>query len=105
MFEEVLCEFLGVKYVLVFNSVILVFLMFYRNFSEFSVDCNEIIIIFISFVVMVNMFLESGYIFVFVGIKNDGNIDELVLEKFINERIKVIVSVDYVGKSVEVESV
>lgn len=90
---------------LVFNSVILVFLMFYRNFSDFNVDCNEIIIIFMSFIVMVNMFLESGYRFVFVEVKNDGNIDELVLEKFIIKKIKVIVSVDYVGKSVEIESI
>lgn len=105
LFEEALCEFLGVKHALVFNSATSALLTLYRNFSEFSADRNEIITTPISFVATANMLLESGYTPVFAGIKNDGNIDELALEKLINERTKAIVSVDYAGKSVEVESV
>ncbi len=105
LFEEALCEFLGVKHALVFNSATSALLTLYRNFSDFSADCNEIITTPISFVATANMLLESGYKPVFAGIKNDGNIDELALEKLINKKTKAIVSVDYAGKSVEIESI
>ncbi|WRF23726.1 UDP-4-amino-4,6-dideoxy-N-acetyl-beta-L-altrosamine transaminase [Helicobacter pylori] len=105
LFEEALCEFLGVKHALVFNSATSALLTLYRNFSEFSADCNEIITTPISFVATANMLLESGYAPVFAGIKNDGNIDELALEKLITKKTKAIVSVDYAGKSVEVGSI
>ncbi|GAA7491365.1 UDP-4-amino-4,6-dideoxy-N-acetyl-beta-L-altrosamine transaminase [Helicobacter pylori] len=105
LFEEALCEFLGVKHALVFNSATSALLTLYRNFSDFNADCNEIITTPISFVATANMLLESGYKPVFAEIKNDGNIDELVLEKLINEKTKAIVSVDYAGKSVEIGSI
>ncbi len=105
LFEEALCEFLGVKHALVFNSATSALLTLYRNFSDFSADCNEIITTPISFVATANMLLESGYKPVFAGIKNDGNIDELALEKLITKKTKAIVSVDYAGKSVEIESI
>ncbi|GAA8991800.1 UDP-4-amino-4,6-dideoxy-N-acetyl-beta-L-altrosamine transaminase [Helicobacter pylori] len=105
LFEEALCEFLGVKHALVFNSATSALLTLYRNFSDFNADCNEIITTPISFVATANMLLESGYTPVFAGIKNDGNIDELALEKLINKKTKAIVSVDYAGKSVEIESI
>ncbi|RVZ01255.1 UDP-4-amino-4,6-dideoxy-N-acetyl-beta-L-altrosamine transaminase [Helicobacter pylori] len=105
LFEEALCEFLGVKHALVFNSATSALLTLYRNFSGFNADCNEIITTPISFVATANMLLESGYKPVFAEIKNDGNIDELALEKLINEKTKAIVSVDYAGKSVEIESI
>ncbi len=105
LFEEALCEFLGVRHALVFNSATSALLTLYRNFSDFNADCNEIITTPISFVATANMLLESGYKPVFAGIKNDGNIDELALEKLINEKTKAIVSVDYAGKSVEIGSI
>ncbi|UOR93623.1 UDP-4-amino-4,6-dideoxy-N-acetyl-beta-L-altrosamine transaminase [Helicobacter pylori] len=105
LFEEALCEFLGVKHALVFNSATSALLTLYRNFSDFNADCNEIITTPISFVATANMLLESGYKPVFAEIKNDGNIDELALEKLINEKTKAIVSVDYAGKSVEIENI
>ncbi|WRC07206.1 UDP-4-amino-4,6-dideoxy-N-acetyl-beta-L-altrosamine transaminase [Helicobacter pylori] len=105
LFEEALCEFLGVKHALVFNSATSALLTLYRNFSGFSADCNEIITTPISFVATANMLLESGYRPVFAEIKNDGNIDELALEKLITKKTKAIVSVDYAGKSVEIESI
>ncbi|MGL2530682.1 UDP-4-amino-4,6-dideoxy-N-acetyl-beta-L-altrosamine transaminase [Helicobacter pylori] len=105
LFEEALCEFLGVKHALVFNSATSALLTLYRNFSEFSADCNEIITTPISFVATANMLLESGYKPVFAEVKNDGNIDELALEKLITKKTKAIVSVDYAGKSVEAGSI
>ncbi len=105
LFEETLCEFLGVKHALVFNSATSALLTLYRNFSDFNADCNEIITTPISFVATANMLLESGYTPVFAEVKNDGNIDELALEKLITKKTKAIVSVDYAGKSVEVESI
>ncbi|MCQ2851251.1 UDP-4-amino-4,6-dideoxy-N-acetyl-beta-L-altrosamine transaminase [Helicobacter pylori] len=105
LFEEALCEFLGVKHALVFNSATSALLTLYRNFSGFSAHCNEIITTPISFVATANMLLESGYRPVFAEVKNDGNIDELALEKLITKKTKAIVSVDYAGKSVEIESI
>ncbi|MGL2883302.1 UDP-4-amino-4,6-dideoxy-N-acetyl-beta-L-altrosamine transaminase [Helicobacter pylori] len=105
LFEEALCEFLGVKHALAFNSATSALLTLYRNFSEFSADHNEIITTPISFVATANMLLESGYTPVFAEVKNDGNIDELALEKLITKKTKAIVSVDYAGKSVEIESI
>ncbi|MGT0106284.1 UDP-4-amino-4,6-dideoxy-N-acetyl-beta-L-altrosamine transaminase [Helicobacter pylori] len=105
LFEEALCEFLGVKHALVFNSATSALLTLYRNFSGFNAHCNEIITTPISFVATANMLLESGYKPVFAEIKNDGNIDELALEKLINKKTKAIVSVDYAGKSVEIGSI
>ncbi|EJB35281.1 UDP-4-amino-4,6-dideoxy-N-acetyl-beta-L-altrosamine transaminase [Helicobacter pylori] len=105
LFEEALCEFLGVKHVLAFNSATSALLTLYRNFSDFNTDYNEIITTPISFVATANMLLESGYTPVFAEIKNDGNIDELALEKLITKKTKAIVSVDYAGKSVEVGSI
>ncbi len=105
LFEEALCEFLGVKHALVFNSATSALLTLYRNFSGFNADCNEIITTPISFVATANMLLESGYKPVFAEVKNDGNIDELALEKLITKKTKAIVSVDYAGKSVEVGSI
>ncbi|MGL2764065.1 UDP-4-amino-4,6-dideoxy-N-acetyl-beta-L-altrosamine transaminase [Helicobacter pylori] len=105
LFEEALCEFLGVKHALVFNSATSALLTLYRNFSDFSADRNEIITTPISFVATANMLLESGYKPVFAEVKNDGNIDELALEKLINKKTKAIVSVDYAGKSVEIGSI
>ncbi|GAA7966371.1 UDP-4-amino-4,6-dideoxy-N-acetyl-beta-L-altrosamine transaminase [Helicobacter pylori] len=105
LFEEALCEFLGVKHALVFNSATSALLTLYRNFSDFNANCNEIITTPISFVATANMLLESGYKPVFAEIKNDGNIDELALEKLISKKTKAIVSVDYAGKSVEIGSI
>lgn len=105
LFEEALCEFLGVKHALVFNSATSALLTLYRNFSDFNAHCNEIITTPISFVATANMLLESGYRPVFAEVKNDGNIDELALEKLITKKTKAIVSVDYAGKSVEIESI
>ncbi len=105
LFEEALCEFLGVKHALVFNSATSALLTLYRNFSGFNAHCNEIITTPISFVATANMLLESGYRPVFAEVKNDGNIDELALEKLITKKTKAIVSVDYAGKSVEIESI
>ncbi len=105
LFEEALCEFLGVKHALVFNSATSALLTLYRNFSGFNAHCNEIITTPISFVATANMLLESGYTPVFAEVKNDGNIDELALEKLITKKTKAIVSVDYAGKSVETESI
>ncbi|WP_187947005.1 UDP-4-amino-4,6-dideoxy-N-acetyl-beta-L-altrosamine transaminase [Helicobacter pylori] len=105
LFEEALCEFLGVKHALVFNSATSALLTLYRNFSDFNANRNEIITTPISFVATANMLLESGYTPVFAEVKNDGNIDELALEKFITKKTKAIVSVDYAGKSVEAGSI
>ncbi|WP_300898840.1 UDP-4-amino-4,6-dideoxy-N-acetyl-beta-L-altrosamine transaminase [uncultured Helicobacter sp.] len=63
----------------------------------------------ISFVATTNMMLQWGIKPIFCDIKDDGNIDEKALSHLLDSHpkrqyIKAIVSVDYGGKSVEIES-
>lgn len=63
----------------------------------------------ISFVATTNMMLLWGITPIFCEVKDDGNIDERALESLLathpqREHIKAIVSVDYAGKSVELDT-
>lgn len=63
----------------------------------------------ISFVATTNMMLQWGIKPIFCDVKYDGNIDEVTLANLLKthpkkSHIKAIVSVDYGGKSVEIES-
>lgn len=63
----------------------------------------------ISFVATTNMMLLWGITPIFCEVKDDGNIDERALESLLathpqRERIRAIVSVDYAGKSVELDT-
>lgn len=63
----------------------------------------------ISFVATTNMMLHWGITPIFCDIKNDGNIDENAIQAILEthpqkNHIKAIVSVDYAGKSVEIDT-
>ena len=101
-FEQELADFLGVKYVLVCNSATSALYCAYR---ALNLKQSEVITSPISFVATSNMLLENGAIPVFCDVKEDGNIDETKILDLITPKTKAIVSVDYSGKSVEVETI
>lgn len=102
LFEEELAKYLGVKYVLVFNSATSALYCAYR---AYNLQDSEVITTPISFVATCNMLLENSAKPIFCDIKSDGNINEEKIHPLITPHTKAIVSVDYSGKSVEVEKI
>lgn len=101
LFERELAEYLGVKYVLVFNSATSAL---YCSYKAHALKDSEVITTPISFVATCNMLLENGAKPIFCDIKSDGNINENKISSLITPRTRAIVSVDYAGKSVEVDT-
>ena len=101
-FEEEIANYLGVKYALVFNSATSAL---YCAYKALNLEGFEAITSPLSFVATSNMLLENGAKPVFCDIKTDGNIDESKIASLITPKTKVIVSIDYAGKSVEVEKI
>lgn len=97
-FEEELASYLGVKYVLTYNSATSAL---YCAYKALELKNYQVITSPLSFVATANMLLEVGAEPVFCDIKVDGNIDEKRIQALINRKTKAIVSVDYAGKSVE----
>lgn len=98
-FEEKITEYLGVKHALVFNSATSALYAAYK-----AIDLNEnseAITSPISFVATANMLLECGCKPVFCDIKQNGNLNEKLIESLITTKTKAVVSVDYAGNSVE----
>ncbi|TLE00090.1 UDP-4-amino-4,6-dideoxy-N-acetyl-beta-L-altrosamine transaminase [Helicobacter japonicus] len=120
-FESALCEKCNVSYAISFNSATsalyaLYGAFMYKYFPTFAQPYNtrnteEIYFVTtpISFVATTNMMLQWGIKPIFCDVKDDGNIDENALVHILalhpkKAHIKAIVSVDYAGKSVEIES-
>lgn len=102
-FENNLCEYLGVKHALVFNSATSAL---YTAYKAASIEKNDHAITSpITFAATANMMLECGALPVFCDIKRDGNINEKLISSLITPQTKAIVSVDYAGNSVEVKSI
>lgn len=102
LFERELAQYLGVKYMLVFNSATSAL---YCSYKAHNLKDSEVITTPLSFVATCNMLLENGAKPIFCDIKSDGNINESKIESLITPHTKAIVSVDYAGKSVEVEAI
>ncbi|TLD96147.1 UDP-4-amino-4,6-dideoxy-N-acetyl-beta-L-altrosamine transaminase [Helicobacter jaachi] len=123
-FENALAARGGAKYAISFNSATsalyaLYGAFLYKHFPSYvdsinarAAKSNEAIYFVttpISFVATTNMMLLWGIKPIFCDVKNDGNIDEKALSHILTSHpkkahIKAIVSVDYGGKSVEIES-
>lgn len=101
LFEKELAEYLGVRYVLSFNSATSAL---YCAYKAHNLTNSEVITTPLSFVATCNMLLENEAKPIFCDIKSDGNINESKIPSLITPKTKAIVSVDYAGKSVEVES-
>ncbi|STP12140.1 DegT family aminotransferase [Helicobacter mustelae] len=100
-FERALCDFCHAKYALVFNSATSAL---YSAYKALGLEDSEVITTPISFVATSNMLLQVGARPVFCDVKEDGNIDEGKIIPLITPRTKAIVSIDFGGKSVEVDS-
>lgn len=102
-FEEKIAEYLGSKYVLVFNSATSAL---YAAYKAIDLGKNsEVITSPISFVATTNMLLECEYKPIFCDIKQNGNLNEALIESLITPQTKAIVSVDYAGNSVDVSKI
>ncbi|WP_104749097.1 UDP-4-amino-4,6-dideoxy-N-acetyl-beta-L-altrosamine transaminase [Helicobacter cynogastricus] len=106
-FESALASYLGVQYVIACNSATSALFMTYKalGFSDTYAITTPI-----SFVATTNMLLACQATPVFCDIGKDGNLDPSLLEETYNlcpdrQKIKAVISVDYGGKSVEVESI
>lgn len=102
LFEKELAKYLGVKYVLTFNSATSAL---YSAYRAYNLKNSEVITTPLSFVATCNMLLENNAKPIFCDIKTDGNINESKIASLITQNTKAIVSVDYAGKSVEVEKI
>jgi len=102
-FEKDLCEYVGAKYAVAFNSATSAL------FGAYSVcgieEGDEVITTPISFVATSNMFVELGAKPVWCDIKTDGNIDESKIQELITSRTKAIVPVDFAGNPVEMQKI
>ena len=106
-FESEIARFLGVKYALTFNSATSALYAAYKA-SFAPNDC--VITTPISFVATTNMLLESGCTPYFVDVLDSGNINpdkikQAILDIKNPQNLKGIVSMDFGGNSVDVESI
>ncbi|WP_163535299.1 UDP-4-amino-4,6-dideoxy-N-acetyl-beta-L-altrosamine transaminase [Helicobacter suis] len=101
-FEQALADYLGVKHVVVCTSATSALFMIYQalNFKDQTILTTPL-----SFVATSSMLLANNALPLFCDIKEDGNIDENLLEHVQNKAIKAVVSVDYGGKSVEANAI
>lgn len=127
-FEEELVNFTNSKYSLVFNSATsALYCTFYalrvlyckENLDSFNKGTNfldkhslkssnpkktyKILTTPISFVATTNMMVANGFLPVFGDINMDGNLDLNSLENLVDADTVAICSIDYAGKSVDVE--
>ena len=103
LFEEAICEYIGSKFSITFNSATSALLAAYAV-SDIESD-DEIITTPISFVATSNMFVALGAKPIWCDVKLDGNIDERFIERLITPRTKAIVPVDFAGKPVEIAKI
>jgi len=102
-FENNLCQYIGAKYVVAFNSATSALSAAYSVCGIKEND--EIITTPISFVATSNMFVTLGARPIWCDVKLDGNIDENQIEKLITSKTKAIVVVDFGGKPVEIKKI
>ena len=103
LFEEAICQYIGAKYAVTFNSATSALLGAYAVCDVQEDD--EIITTPISFVATSNMFVALGAKPLWCDVKLDGNIDERFIERLITPKTKAIVPVDFAGKPVEIKKI
>jgi len=102
-FEQAIAEYVGVRYCITFNSATSALHAAYDACGVGQGD--EIITSPISFVATANMAIALGAKPIFCDIKNDGNIDETLIEALITPQTKALVPVDFAGKPVAIQSI
>lgn len=102
LFEAAICDYIGTKYAITFNSATSALLAAYSTAG--TCEGDEIITSPLSFVATSNMFVQLGAKPIWCDIKLDGNIDEKRIESLITPKTKAIVAIDFAGKPVEIEA-
>ena len=103
LFEEAICQYIGCRYAVTFNSATSALLGAYTAAGVQEDD--EIITTPISFVATSNMFVSLGAKPIWCDVKLDGNIDERFIQRLITPKTKAIVPVDFAGKPVEIRKI
>ncbi|WP_104695160.1 UDP-4-amino-4,6-dideoxy-N-acetyl-beta-L-altrosamine transaminase [Helicobacter salomonis] len=106
-FEKAMATYLGVAHVLACNSATSALLMAYQ---ALGLAKHDAITTPISFVATTNMLLACQAMPLFCDIGTDGNLNPVLLEETYRahpqrERVKAVVSVDYGGRSVDVQAI
>jgi len=102
LFEEAICNYIGCKYAITFNSATSALLGAYAV-AEIGVG-DEVITTPISFVATSNMLVALEATPIWCDVKLDGNIDERFIERLITPKTKAIIPVDFAGKPVAHEA-
>lgn len=104
LFEAEIAKYLGVRFVVVFNSATSALNVSYKilNLDGFKAITTPL-----SFCATSNMMLENGITPVFCDCDCNGNIDTKYIRKILerDDNIKAIVSVDFAGNSVSVDDI
>lgn len=112
-FENALTQFVGVKYALTLNSATsALYATFFALKAKYWTKDSQIYAITtpITFVATSNMMLQNGITPIFASIKENGNINPQSIREILcshpqKEHIKMIVSVDYAGQSVDCDDI
>lgn len=100
-FEHTIAEYVGAHHCIAFNSATSAL---HGAYAAAGIGMgDEIITTPISFVATSNMAIALGAKPVFCDVKNDGNIDETLIEPLITPATKAIVPVDFAGKPVAID--
>ncbi|WP_345993162.1 UDP-4-amino-4,6-dideoxy-N-acetyl-beta-L-altrosamine transaminase [Sulfurimonas sp. HSL-1716] len=103
LFEDAICEYIGCRYAVTFNSATSALL---ASYSAAGIgEGDEVITSPVSFVATSNMFVNLGAKPLWCDIKLDGNIDERFIERLVTSKTKAIVPVDFAGKPVEIKKI
>ncbi|MGX3098408.1 UDP-4-amino-4,6-dideoxy-N-acetyl-beta-L-altrosamine transaminase [Helicobacter sp. 23-1046] len=112
-FEDALAQFVGARYALVLNSATsALYATFFALKAKYWARDSHIYAITtpITFVATSNMMLQNGITPIFANIKENGNIDSQSIKEILQshpkkDMIKMIVSVDYGGQSVDCDEI
>ncbi len=102
-FEKALCEYVGMRYAVVFNSATSALHVSYLSIGLKEND--EIITTPLTFMATSNAALMVGAKPIFSDIKSNGNIDENKIEELISSKTKAIAPVDFGGNPVNIDKI
>ncbi|MGH1600845.1 UDP-4-amino-4,6-dideoxy-N-acetyl-beta-L-altrosamine transaminase [Campylobacter majalis] len=102
-FEKALSDYTGIKHIVVMNSATSALHVAYLALGVGAGD--EVITTPITFAATANAALMCGADVKFCDVKDDGNIDENLIQKLITSKTKVITAVDFGGNAVAIDEI
>lgn len=101
-FENEIAKYIGVKFAIVFNSATSALNIAYKILD---LKGNDFLTTALTFCATSNMMIENGVNPVFCDIDSNGNISPKSIAKNITNKTKAVVSVDFAGNSVDVDTI